>query len=120
VPFETWPVTLEDLKLDAQIDPDDTRDDVALQIVLSAALSFIERVHAGRYTFAGTPTVLLPLPPFDMRLGTARLAYRWHTRRRSPDALIAMGELGSTRVPSFDPDIERMCRIGRFSLPVIA
>ena len=120
MPFETWPVTLADLKIDAQIDPDDTRDDVAMQVVLSAAVSFIERVHGERYTFVGEPTLLLPAVPYDMRLGTARLAYRWHMRRRSPDALVAMGEMGSARVPSFDPDIDRMCRLGRFSPPVFA
>lgn len=120
MPFEAWPVVLDDLKIDAQIDLDDTRDDVALQVVLSAATSFVERVHRERYTFTGTPTELLPAPPFDMRLGVARLAYRWHTRRRSPDALVAMGEMGSARVPTFDPDIDRMLRIGRYSPPVIA
>jgi hypothetical protein len=48
-----------------------------------------------------------------------RLASRWHTRRRSPDALIEMGELGASRVPSFDPDIDRLLRIGRHALPVV-
>jgi hypothetical protein len=118
--FETWPPTLADLKVDAQIDPEDTRDDAALQVTLDAAVSFVERVHIGRYTFDGEPTDLLPAPPYDARLGTARLAHRWHWRRRSPDALVVAGELGSARIPSFDPDIERMLRIGRYALPVIA
>lgn len=118
--FDAWPPTLADLKIDAQIDPDDTRDDAALQVVLDAAVSFVERVHVANYTFTGEPTVLLPDHPHEMRLGTARLAYRWHTRRRSPDALIMAGEMGSARVPSFDPDIERMLRIGRYALPVVA
>ncbi|MBB2500264.1 hypothetical protein H5411_14160 [Amycolatopsis echigonensis] len=55
-----------------------------------------------------------------MSLGTVRLAAREFARRRSPEALIDMGELGSARIPSFDPDIERLLGIGRFRGPVFA
>jgi hypothetical protein len=115
-----WPPTLADLKVDAGIDADDVRDDDSNEQNLAAAVSFIERVHTGRYTFTGTPTVDVPAPPADMELGTVRLALRWKARRRSADALIAMGELGASRVPSFDPDIDRMCRLGRYAPAVFA
>jgi hypothetical protein len=113
-----WPPTLDELKLDAKVDDD--RDDARLQLVLDAAVALVERVHRERFTFAGAPGPELPAPPDDLELGTLRLAYRWHVRRRSPDGLVAMGELGSSRVPSFDPDIERLLRLGRYAGPVIA
>ncbi|MBN9739508.1 hypothetical protein DMP23_00040 [Amycolatopsis sp. A1MSW2902] len=59
-------------------------------------------------------------PGADLALGTLRLAGRWFTRRRSPDALISMGDLGSARVPSFDPDIDQLLRVGRFARAVVA
>lgn len=116
--LDTWPPELADLKVDAQLAADDDRDDAALEQTLGAAVSFVERRHRGRYDFGDDDT--LPAPDFDMALGTVRLAMRWHTRRRSPDALISLGELGAGRVPSFDADIDRMLRIGRYAPSVIA
>jgi hypothetical protein len=118
--FDAWPPTLADLKIDMQKDEDDTRDDEALEPMLAAAVAFIEGQHDETYDFAGESGSTLPAPDVDLMVGTCRLAWRWHTRRRSPDALIQMGELGSGRVPSFDPDIDRLCRLGRFAPPVIA
>lgn len=115
-----WPPTLEALKSDAKIKEADTRDDEALQVQLDAAVAWYERVKAGVYQFAPDPESALPVPGADQELGIIRLAHRWHTRRRSPDMLVAAGELGTGRVPSFDPDIERLLRIGRFRPPVFA
>ena len=58
--------------------------------------------------------------PEGVRLGTVRLAGRWYTRRRSPDGLIATADFGASRIPSFDADIERLLKIGRYAKPVIA
>jgi hypothetical protein len=33
--------------------------------------------------------------------------------------MIDMGELGSSRVPSFDPDVEKLLRVGRHAIPVV-
>jgi hypothetical protein len=33
--------------------------------------------------------------------------------------MVDMGELGTTRVPSVDPDIERLLGIGRFRAPMV-
>lgn len=118
----TWPPTLAILKQDAEIEDTDTRDDVRLQQVLDAAVSFVERVRPA-FNYTADPMLdplVYPDPTADLELGAVRLAFRWHTRRRSPDALVAMGELGSARVPSFDPDIERLLAIGRYRGPVIA
>lgn len=113
-----WPPLLEDLKIDAQIPPDDDRDDDELAQVLLAAVKFVERVHREAYNFGAAPA--LPAPDATMSLGVCRLAIRWHTRRRSPDALISLGDVGASRVPSFDTDIDRMLRIGRYAPPVFA
>ncbi|GEL17686.1 hypothetical protein [Pseudonocardia asaccharolytica] len=115
-----WPPTLTALKGDLGIDEADTRDDARLTSMLDAAVVFVQRVHAGGFDFAGDLGSTLPEPDADLVTGTLRLAGRWHTRRRSPDGLVAMAELGAARVPSFDPDIERLLRIGRYRSPVIA
>jgi len=114
---DSWPPTVEELKLDLRgalapgMPPID--DDDRLAQVLDAAVAFVERVRDGDFNFTGDVGSPLPAPSSDVRLGTLRLAARWHTRRRSPDALIQMAEMGASRVPSFDPDIDRLLRIGR-------
>lgn len=114
----SW-VELAALKTDLGIDSDDTRDDVALQQMLDAACAFVQRVRP-EFDYAGDLLSGLPVPPADLVLGTIRLASRWYTRKRSPDGLIQMAELGAARVPSIDPDIERQLGIGRFRKSVIA
>lgn len=108
-------VTLAELKADLGVDDD--RDDVVLARQLAAAVTFVRRMRPG---FDYDQTGVGPAVPEDVALGTVRLAGRWYTRRRSPDALISMAELGATRVPSFDPDIERLLKIGRYRRSVIA
>jgi hypothetical protein len=114
-----WPPVLRELKSDLGLASGDLTDDAALAVQLAAAVAFVERVHDGRYTFDGEDDTL-PSPGSDLELGAVRLAGRWFTRRRSPDGLIVSSEFGSTRIPSFDPDIERLLRIGRYAPPVIA
>lgn len=115
-----WPPTLDELRND--INSDDPSIDVGaldeqrLQSVLNAAVGFVQRVRP-KFNYSGDLGSEFPEPTSDLVLGTLRLAGRWHTRRRSPDALIEMGEMGSSRVPSIDPDIDRMLRIGRHALP---
>lgn len=110
-----WPPSLNDLKRDLKIDLDDTADDERLRDVLDASVTFVQRVRSDVSYVGGTPA-----PSADLRLGTVRLAARWHIRRRSPDALIQMAEFGSSRVPSFDPDIDRLLKIGRYRGAVFA
>lgn len=109
-----WPPALEALKLDLGIEEDDDRDDERLKLMLAAAVSFVERVRP-RFNYQANPIVEHPEPTADLALGTIRLAGRWHTRRRSPDGLVQMAELGAARIPSFDPDIERLLGVGRFA-----
>jgi len=99
-----WPPSLEDLKLDLKIEDD--RDDERLQQMLDAAVAYVERVRSDVDYSAPVPA--------DLVVGALRLAGRWNSRRRSPDALVDAGDLGSSRIPGVDPDIERLLGIGRF------
>jgi hypothetical protein len=117
----TWPPPLDDLKTDLSISLAETRDDARLTQVLDAAVAFVQRVRPEyRYDPLDPDQAELPEPTADLWLGTLRLAGRWHTRRRSPDAMVQMAELGASRIPSFDPDIDRLLRIGKYRGPVIA
>lgn len=107
------------LKADLNIPDTDDRDDETLQLELDAALAFVIRVRSD-LNWEEESSSELPGPTADHELGVIRLAGRWHTRRRSPDGLIQSGELGSSRVPSVDPDIERLLGIGRYRGPVFA
>lgn len=113
-----WPPQLLDLKIDLGVG--DTRDDVVLQTVLDAAVEWVANARRSSFNFAGTPASLLPAPTANIVLGTLRLAGRWHSRRRSPDGLVDMGELGSSRISSYDPDIERLLSVGRYRKAVVA
>jgi hypothetical protein len=116
----SWPPELTELKTDLDVRDSDTRNDSRLQLDLDAATAFVERVHAGAYSF-GDQLSTLPEVPADVRLGTLRLAGRWGTRRRSPDGLVTAGpDLGNSRVPAIDADIARLLRIDRFRSSVIA
>jgi hypothetical protein len=117
----SWPPTLEALKKDlgTAYKPIDDPADEQLQQVLGAAAAFVERVRP-KFNYATDPLSEFPEPTADLELGTIRLAGRWHTRRRSPDGLVQMAELGSARIPSFDPDIDRLLGIGRYMGPVFA
>lgn len=113
-----WPPALTELKDDMKIDVSDTRDDTRLQRNLDAAVAFVQRVRP-KFNYTADPVSPYKDPTFDIRLGALRLAARWNTRPRSPDGLVQMGELGASRVTSFDPDIDRLLRIGRHAYPVV-
>lgn len=114
-----WPPTLAELRVETGLEADDDSRDAVLQPRLDAAIAFVKGRRPG-INFANDPTVDLPVPDADMVLGTLMLASRWNTRRRSPDALVQMGEMGAGRVPSIDPDIERLLRIGRYAKAAFA
>lgn len=109
-----WPPTLAALKLDMSIAENDTRDDAELTTQLDAAVAFVERVRP-EFNYADDPIVELPEPPKYLSLGTLRLARRWQERKMSPAALVSLAELGAARIPSFDPDIDMMLGIGRYT-----
>lgn len=120
-PDQIWPPTLAQLKGDLNIAPDDTEQDIELNRQLQAAITFVEDRRRDSFNFHDESLVELPDPTRLLALGTIRLAGRWNARKRSQDGLVVMGpDLGSSRVPSFDPDIDRMLGIGRFSGPQFA
>lgn len=110
----SWPPLLADLKGDLGID--DTRDDTVLQTELDAAVDYVQRFRPDLFVDDAGDPIAVPVVGADVQLGTLRLAGRWHTRRRSPDGLVNMNELGSVRIPRVDPDIDQLLGIG----PVIA
>jgi hypothetical protein len=113
-----WPPDITRLKLD--LDIVDDRDDGVLAEQLAAAVGFVERYHRGRFEFDRPPTAGgLPVPGPEIELGTLRLAGRWFARRRSPDGVIAMGDVGTQNIPGFDSDLERMLEMGRYGGSVI-
>lgn len=118
-----WPPTVADLREDLGLAASDTLagDDGRLSTVLAAAIAYVERVRSGEFAFTPpTGASTLPRPGDDLCLGAVRLAGRYHTRRRSPDGLVSAGELGNSRVPLIDSDIERLLGIGRYRRSVIA
>lgn len=115
--MSTWPPALTDFRRELRRTVDDTADQQLEQSALDAAIAFVERIHAAKYAF-GDQFSDLPEVDANMWLGTLYLARRLNSRRRSPDGVIDLGELGTTRIPSFDPDIDRMLRIGRYKSPV--
>lgn len=115
-----WPPELDELKEDMSIADADTRDDARLQRCLDAAVKVVGRLREGDYNFTADPDSVLPEPDADISLGTIRLAWRWHVRRRSPDALVALADLGTARVPAFDSDIEMLLGVGRHREPRVA
>lgn len=111
----SWPPTLADIRKDRKLADDETREDAQLQQALDAAVAFVERVRP-EFNYAD-PLSDKPEPTADHVLGTVRLAGRWHDRRRASNGQTSMAELGNTSVPSVDPDISRLLRIGRFAPP---
>lgn len=110
--LNVWPPAVDELKTDMKIDLTDTRDDERLAQVLDAAVDYVQ---GARPDVAYTPFDFdKPAPTRNLRLGTLRLAARWHLRRRSADGVVDMGEMGAGRVPSIDQDIDRLLRLGRY------
>jgi hypothetical protein len=121
-PVLTWPLTVEDLAKDMygeeNSDPS-LWDAEQLQMVLDAAVAWV-RPKWPRINWDGAVTIPpLPDPGQDLMLGILRLAARWHNRRSSPNGLVDMGEMGGSRITTYDPDIDRMLRLGRWSKAVI-
>lgn len=118
-----WPPELQDLR--GYVGVSDNRDDVTLRSALDAAIDYVagpEGVRAGEFNFSGVTTgaeSLLPEPTAKVAQGTLLYAFRLHNRRRSPDGTVDMGELGTARIPSNDPDIERLLGIGRWRPPMV-
>ena len=110
-----WPPSIDELKTDLKIDPSDNREDARLAMDLDAAVAWAQSLKNYRFDLADPDQVGLPDPPKDFRLGTLRMAGRLNARRRSSDGMVSMGDLGVTRVTSYDNDIDRLLKIGKYA-----
>ena len=65
------------------------------------------------------PTATDPDPPWpdDVHAGALLMASRLFTRRRSPTGIATYDETGPAYVPRWDPDLERLLRIGKWAPP---
>jgi len=115
--YGVWPPTINDLKLDLSRDGQKYTSDEQLEMDLSAAIAYVRDRKSWQFDIGAespeSDSGSLLTPDADFILGTIRLAGRWHARRRSQDGTINMGEQGIGRVAAYDPDIERMLRMGR-------
>lgn len=111
----TWPPTAEDVQtLGGLPDTLAASDLAALAVVTSASVAYVQ-VQRPDLNFDADPFDCSPAPNDVVYLGTVAMAVRWFNRlRRSPDGIIDMGDLGTGRVPTVDPDIERQLGIGRW------
>jgi hypothetical protein len=114
--FPVWPPNLDALKADMQVDPTDTRFDVQMQMDLDSAIAYVERVRTD-VNFDGSVDPDAPPTPVtdDLVLGTLRYARRLNYRRTSPGGYVVVDGVGSTAVPGWDADIEKLLRIGRYA-----
>lgn len=115
-PF-TWPPSVDDMAVDMKADLGELTDEDRARMGsdLAAAIAKVAELRGSSYNFHDDLLSPLPTPTPDITLGVLRLAGRWFNRRRSPDGLIGAGELGNSRIPSFDADIERLLGIGRYA-----
>jgi hypothetical protein len=103
-----WPPTLADVKTDAgipagQTDPPDS----VIQARLSAAIAFVVNRRPD-FNYDADPLSCLDPPTDDIWQGTVMLAIRLVQRRRSSDGMVSAGDMGVSRIASYDSDINRM------------
>lgn len=112
MPLGVWPPTLADVKTDAAI-PDGSTDpgDAVIEARLASAVAYVRRKRPD-FNYDNDPLSCLPAPTDDLWQGTVMLAVRIVDRRRSPDMMVGSGDLGVSRVASYDPDINRLLGIG--------
>jgi hypothetical protein len=110
----TWPPSLADLKAELNIPDGDTSQDINLSTDLASAVAYVHRVRPD-VNYTNDITNCLPGPTDDLWAGTLGYARRLFTRRRSPDGVVDMGDLGTGRVPMTDVDIDKALSVGRFA-----
>lgn len=82
----------------------------------AAAGDYVERQRRDLFVdVGGVPTFT---PPASVLLGAVMIVARLAARKGSPQGLASFGEFGPAAVLRLDPDIERMCGIGRSAKPV--
>ena len=105
--MQPWPPDLPTFKADMRIADADERDDALLAADLAAAIAYVERVRSD-------VDFTEPVGD-DLFKGTLMEAARLFQRRKSPDGVVNLGQLGTGRVPGWDADLEKLLGVGRFA-----
>lgn len=84
-------------------------DTAHLSVVADAVNVYVTALNAGSAEF-----------PADMQLGAIMLAGRLYTRRNSPNGVATFTDMGASYVARYDPDVERLLRIGKYAPGVVA
>lgn len=119
------PTTLELVKVQLDIDAEDTDDDVRLGPIVAAVNRVIRRLPVAE-GITGTiadpeadPPVEADSWPDDVRQGATMLASRLWKRKNSPAGVEALGTDGPLYVRRNDPDIAMLLQLGDWSEPSV-
>lgn len=105
------PTTVETVKVQLTITPDDQRDDTRLTAIVEAVNAMVRTWRVSELA-AG-----LEDWPAQVELGAAMLAARLFRRRNSPAGVESFGQLGAAYVMRNDPDIAQLLRLGTYQSP---
>lgn len=88
--------------------------------VVDAVNAYVESVPSKRVNIITDPDGN-PLEVWtkDTEHAAIMLASRLYTRRNSPNGIETMNELGTSYVARYDPDIEKLLRIGVYNIPMV-
>lgn len=84
-------------------------DRTALQDACNAAAGYVEGIHPELFDEADPP-VYTPTP--EIKLGAIMLAARYLARRGTTLGVAGFSDFGSSPILRYDPDIQRLLRIG--------
>lgn len=109
---------MADVKIQLAIDGTDVTDDALIQPCIDATEPEVCRARPDAWDDTVTP----PITPHDYPdayRGGVMLAARLVRRRNSPAGIESFGE-SVTYVASYDPDLDRFMRRGRYRMPGVS
>ena len=110
----TWTDTAA-VKAYLGLNPADVFDEAALDGAVAAANAYLDRLPARLTSTIDEP----PAPLATATQAATMQAARWYSRRNSPQGVANFEELGAAYVSRYDPDLERLLRIGRSAMPSV-
>lgn len=116
-PSHAW-LDVDDVRAWLQLD--DTANDRVVELVRTAAASYVEGCRRDLFVpasdEAGAQLVLVDSLGGDVITAGILAASRLWARRSSPAGLVSFGDMG-TEVLRADPDVDRLLGLGRFAKP---